>query len=119
MNIFDEFIMGNMENIEWCFELSHFNQRLSENNISLNYIKKMVLEEDFIRYEQESNNSYAVYYPAPPTKKYKEIKLVLSCDKNKISVITVMPITGKFKNEKYESLKKKRDKAHSSVNRRF
>lgn len=119
MNVFDDFIVGDIENIEWCFELSHFNQRLSENNISLNYIKKMVLEEDFIRYEQETGNSYAVYYPAPNTKDYDEIKLVLSCDKNTISVITVVPITKKFKKDEYAKLKKKRDKAHSRVNRRF
>lgn len=119
MNIFDEFLVGNVEEIDWCFELSHFNQRLSENNISLKYIQKMIMEEDFIRYEQETGNSYAVYYPAPPTKKYDEIKLVFSCERNTISIITVMPITEKFKNDKYTSLKKKRDKAHASVNRRF
>lgn len=119
MNIFDEFIVGNTDDIDWCFELSHFNQRLSENNISLKYIKQIVKEEDFLRYDQESSNSYGVYYPAPPTKDYDEIKLVFNCDKNKISIVTVMPITDKFKNEKYKKLKKKRDKAHKSANRRF
>ncbi|MDO5848344.1 MAG: DUF4258 domain-containing protein [Methanobrevibacter sp.] len=119
MNIFDEFIVGNVEEIDWCFELSHFNQRLSDNNISLKYVKQVIMEEDFIRYEQEADKSYGVYYPAPPTKDYDEIKLVFSCDKNTISLVTIMPITGKFKNKKYNDLKKKRDKAHSSVNRRF
>ena len=119
MNIFDDFIVGNYEEIEWCFELTHFNERLNDNNISLSYIKQVVLEEDFIRYEQESDNNYAVYYPAPSTKDYNEIKLVFSCEENKINILTVIPITKKFKNKKYETIKKKRDKAHSKVNRNF
>ncbi len=119
MNIFDEFIVGNVDNINWCFELSHFNQRLSDNNISLDYIKKIVMEEDFIRYEYESDNTYAVYYPAPPTKKYKEIKLVLGCKNNTISILTVIPMTKKLKNEKHAKIKKKKDKAYASANRNF
>lgn len=119
MNVFDDFIVGDLENISWCFELSHFNQRLVENNISLEYIKKIIYEEDYIRYEQESNNSYAVYYPAPSTKNYKEIKLIFSCKDSEISILTVMPITNKFKNKKYENLKNKVDKAHDKVNRNF
>lgn len=119
MNSFDEFIIGNTEYIEWNFELTHFNQRLTENKLSLNYIKNLIYKEDFIRYNQEQDNKYGVYYPAPSSKEYDEIKIVFKCHENKIDLITVMPITDKFEDEKISKIKKKRDKAHTSVNRRF
>ena len=50
MNSFDEFIIGNIEYIEWNFQLTHFNQRLTENNINLDYIEHLIYDEDFIRY---------------------------------------------------------------------
>lgn len=119
MNSFDEFIIGNIESIEWSFELTHFNQRLVENKISLNYIKHLIYEEDFIRYDQDPNNKYSVYYPAPASKEYDEIKIVFKCYEDKIDLITVMPITDKFKDKKISEIKKKRDKAQSSANKRF
>ena len=76
MNIFDEFIIGNTDVIEWGFDNSHFNQRLLDNGISRKFIEDTVKNQEPLRWENESGSKYAVFFNAPSTKDYKEIKVI-------------------------------------------
>ena len=101
MNIFDEFIIGNTDVIEWGFDNSHFNQRLLDNGISRKFIEDTVKNQEPLRWENESGSKYAVFFNAPSTKDYKEIKVIFGCEGNKINLVSVIPISKKFKSKKY------------------
>lgn len=118
MNIFDEFLVGNTENIEWGFGNTHFNKRLMDNGISIEFIKETVMYEEPLRYEQESQSSYAVFFNAPPSKDYKEIKIIFGCEGSKINLVSVIPITKKFKSEDYKKMEKMKSKAYAKRNKK-
>ena len=109
MDIFDEYIVGNLSSINWCFD----------NGISRDYIVDTVLNEEPLRYEPSGNHQYEVIFPAPKTKKYSEIKVVFACDNNTINLVTVMPNAttnrqkNTYKSQNYKSLEKKKQKAYS------
>ena len=110
MNVFDKFIVGDTGSIEWCFENTHFNRRLSDNGISREYVVDCVMYEEPISYERLENNLYAVVFKAPSTKEYKEIRVVFACNGNKIDLVTVMrnnETTTNRQNKQYQSEKKK------------
>ena len=110
MNVFDKFIVGDTGNIEWCFENTHFNRRLSDNGISREFIVDCVMNEEPISYERLEDNKYAVVFKAPPSKDYKEIRVVFGCSGNKIDLVTVMrnnETTTNRQNRQYQSEKKK------------
>ena len=119
MDIFDEYIVGNLSSINWSFENTHFIQRLDDNGISRDYIVDTVLNEEPLRYEPSGNHQYEVIFPAPKTKKYSEIKVVFACDNNTINLVTVMPNAttnrqkNTYKSQNYKSLEKKKQKAYS------
>ena len=119
MDIFDEYIVGNLDNINWCFENTHFLQRLQDNGISREYIVDTILNEEPLRYEPNGNHQYEVIFPAPETKKYSEIKVIFACDNNTINLVTVMPNAttnrqkNTYKSTSYKNLEKKRLKAYS------
>ena len=110
MKVFDRFILGDTENIDWCFENTHFNQRLSDNGIKRQYIVDTVMYEEPLRYEKSGNEEYEVIYEAPANKDYKEIKLIFACHGNTIDLVTIMPnfqtATNRQK-KKYQSDKRK------------
>ena len=62
MKVFDKFILGDTESIDWCFENTHINQRLSDNGIKREYIVDCVMYEEPLRYEKNGNNEYEVIY---------------------------------------------------------
>ncbi len=110
MNVFDKFIVGDTENIDWCFENTHFNRRLSDNGISREYIVDCVMYEEPISYERLEDNKYAVVFKAPPSKDYKEIRVVFGCSGNKIDLVTIMrnnETTTNRQNKQFQSAKKK------------
>ncbi|KZX13240.1 DUF4258 domain-containing protein [Methanobrevibacter oralis] len=121
MNVFDKFIMGDTGSINWCFENKHFNQRLSDNGISREFIVDTLMYEEPISHEHLESNKYAVVFKAPPSKEYKEIRVVLSCDGNTINLVTIMRnneiITNRqnnqYKSDKEKNIEKKRLKALS------
>lgn len=119
MDIFDEYIVGNLSSINWCFENTHFIQRLDDNGISRDYIVDTVLNEEPLRYEPSGNHQYEVIFPAPKTKKYSEIKVVFACNNNTINLVTVMPNAttnrqkNTYKSQNYKNLEKKKQKAYS------
>lgn len=110
MNVFDKFIVGDTENIDWCFENTHFVRRLSENGISREFIVDCVMYEEPITYERLEDNKYAVVFKAPSSKDYKEIRVVFACSGNKIDLVTIMrnnETTTNRQNKQYQSEKKK------------
>ena len=119
MNVFDKFIVGDTESIDWCFENRHFNQRLSENGIKREFIVDAVMYEEPIRYEKSGPNEYEVIYEAPANKDYKELKLIFGCHGNTIDLVTVMPNfqtatnrqRKKYQSDKRKDIEKKRLKA--------
>ncbi len=121
LNAFDKFEIGQTESIDWCFENTHFQKRLQDNGISLDFIIKTVKYDEPLRYEKTGKNQYSVYFKAPATKNYSEIKIVFACCDNKINLVTIMPEgtterqKNTFKSDKYKDIEKKRKKAISSV----
>ncbi|MDD5959601.1 MAG: DUF4258 domain-containing protein [Methanobrevibacter wolinii] len=119
MNAFDRFVIGDTDNIEWCFENRHFNKRLLDNGISREFIVDTVYNEEPINYEHSGKNQYAVIFPAPSTKNYSEIKVIFACNDNKIDLVTIMP-HGKtnrqqntYKSDSYKKKEKMINKAKS------
>ena len=121
MNVFDRFEIGDTQSIDWCFENTHFNQRLSENGIKREFIVDTVMYEEPVRCEKSGINEYEVIYNAPPNKDYKEIKLIFACHGNTIDLVTIMPNfqtatnrqKKKYQSDKRKDIEKKRLKAMS------
>ena len=110
MNVFDEFLMGESENIEWCFENKHFLERLNENGINRQYIVDCIMGEEPINWEHLEGEKYSVIFKAPENKDYKEIRIVMACNNNSIDLITIMrnnETTTNRQNKQYQSNKKK------------
>lgn len=110
MNVFDKFLLGDTQNIDWCFENRHFNERLSENGIKRDYIVDCVMNEEPVTYEHLDSNKYAVVFKAPPSKDYKEIRVVFACTNNTIDLVTIMrnnETTTNRQNKQFQSDKKK------------
>ena len=102
MNVFDKFIMGDTAGIDWCFENTHFINRLQDNGISKQYIMDCVMNEEPVSWERVEGNTYAVVFEAPINKDYKEIRVLMACSGNSIDLVTIM------RNKEIESLIKKK-----------
>lgn len=121
MKVFDKFIVGDTENINWCFENRHFNERLGQNGIKREWIVDTVMYEEPLRYEKSGDNEYSVIFKAPENKNYSELKLIFGCHDNTIDLVTVMPNSEsatnrhkqKYKSSKQKDIDKKRLKAIS------
>lgn len=110
MNVFDKFLMGETTSIQWCFENRHFLDRLNENGLSRDYVIDCLMMEEPVSWEHVENEKYAVVYKAPPSKDYREIRLILACTGNSIDLVTVMrnnETTTSRQNRQYQSDKKK------------
>ena len=110
MNVFDKFIMGDTATIDWCFENRHFIERLDENGISRQYVVDCLMNEEPISWEHIEREKYAAVFKAPPSKYYKEIRVVMACSGNSIDLVTVMrnnETTTNRQNRQYQSEKKK------------
>lgn len=110
MNVFDKFVMGDTAGIDWCFENRHFIQRLDENGISREYVVDCLLNEEPISWEHIEREKYAAVFKAPPSKDYKEIRVVMACKGNSIDLVTVMrnnETTTNRQKKQYQSDKKK------------
>ncbi|WP_407391569.1 DUF4258 domain-containing protein [Methanobrevibacter sp.] len=121
MNVFDKFIMGEVTGINWCFENRHFQERLQENGISRQYIMDCIMTEEPVSWEHVEGSTYAVVFPAPINKDYKEIRVLMACSGNSIDLITIMrnneTTTNRqkrqYQSDKQKNLEKKRLKALS------
>lgn len=121
MKVFDKFMIGETESIEWCFENTHFIERLKENGIKKEYIIDKIMNEEPITHDPLENEEYAVIYDAPSNKDYDELRVIFACDKNCINLVTIMPNSQtatnrqkkKYQSDKRKSIEKKRLKAIS------
>lgn len=110
MNVFDKFVMGDTAGIDWCFENRHFIQRLDENGISREYVVDCLLNEEPVSWEHIEREKYAAVFKAPPSKDYKEIRVVMACKGNSIDLVTIMrnnETTTNRQKKQYQSDKKK------------
>ncbi len=121
MNAYDKFLIGDTSTIEWCFEMRHFNERLTDNGISRNYVVDCLMDEEPIKCEHLDNNKYAVVYKAPANKDYKEIRIVMAIKGNSINLITIMRNDEtaterqkrQYQSSDYKDIEKKRKLAES------
>lgn len=119
MNVFDKFIMGDTAGINWCFENRHFVERLDENGISREFIVDCLMNEEPVSWEHIEREKYAAVFKAPPSKDYKEVRVVMACSGNSIDLLTVMrnneTTTNRqkrqYQSDKKKSIEKKRIKA--------
>lgn len=110
MNVFDEFLMGECEKIEWCFDNRHFIERLKENGINRDFIVDCVMLEEPVSWQHLEGEKYSVVFKAPNNKDYKEIRVVMACKDNSIDLITIMrndETTTNRQNRQYQSNKRK------------
>ncbi len=121
MNVFDKFMMGETSSINWCFENRHFQERLRENGLSQSYVVDCLMMEEPISWQHVEGDLYAVVYDAPPSKDYREIRILLACRGNSIDLVTIMrnneTTTNRqkrqYQSDKQKSIEKKRLKALS------
>ena len=121
MNVFDKFMIGETAGINWCFENRHFQQRLSENGINQSYVVDCLMNEEPVTWQHIEKDMYAVVYEAPPTKDYREIRILLACKGNSIDLVTIMrnneTTTNRqkrqYQSDKDKKIEKKRLKALS------
>ena len=90
MNVFDKFLIGDLDYIYFDFSGVHLDKRLKENGITLEYIKYLIYNVEPLYFIHSRGNSYAVYYESPQTKDYDEIKLIFVCEDYRIVVVSVM-----------------------------
>ena len=77
--------------------------------------------EEPVSWERVEKNTYAVVYPAPQNKSYREIRILMACSNNSIDLVTVMrnneTATNRqkkqYQSDKKKNLEKKRLKALS------
>ena len=125
MNVFDLYLIGDVDSINWGFQSLHLNQRLRDNGINLDYIQDLVFNEVPIDFAYSRDNRFEVFFETPDTKDYAELKLIFACGSNSIDVISVMPNTlnGSYKNQtkycsdSHKKLKKQQAKAYAKRKR--
>ena len=127
MNVFDLYIIGEVDSIKWNFNCLHLSDRLRENGVNLDYIKNMVLNEEPIYFEHSRGNRYEVFFETPDTKEYDELKLIFACHNDEIAVISVMQNTligtnknqTKFYSKEMKNIKSLTAKAHAKRARMY
>lgn len=91
MHVFDLYLIGDVDSINWGFHSPHLDQRLRENCIELDYIQDMIFYEEPVDFAYIGDNRYEVFIESPRSKKYAELRLIFACGEDSIDVITVMP----------------------------
>ncbi len=119
MDVFDRFLIGDTGTIDWCFDNTHFIQRLNKYRISRDFIVDTILEEEPLRYDTSGPGKYEVVFKAPQNKEYKEIRVIFACQNNRIDLLTVIPEgrtqrqKNRYADEDYKNLEKMRNKAYA------
>ena len=119
MHVFDLYLIGDVDSINWGFHSPHLNRRLRENCIKLDYIQDMIFYEEPVDFAYIGDNRYEVFIESPRSKTYDELKLIFACGDDSIDVITVMPNNhvGNNKNQtmfytdRHKKFKKQQSKA--------
>ena len=91
MNVYDLYLLGNVDSINWGFHSLHMDQCLSENGFGLEYLVDMIFYEQPIDYAYIGDNRYEVFIESPERKYFDELTLIFACGIDSIEVVTVMP----------------------------
>ena len=116
MDVFDRFLIGDTGTIDWCFDNTHFIQRLNKYRISRDFIVDTILEEEPLRYDTSGPGKYEVVFKAPQN---KEFRVIFACQNNRIDLLTVIPEgrtqrqKNRYADEDYKNLEKMRNKAYA------
>ena len=78
MHVFDLYLIGDVDSINWGFHSGHLDQRLRENCIKLDYIQDMIFYEEPVDFAYIGDNRYEVFIESPRSKKYAELRLIFA-----------------------------------------
>ncbi|WP_407380969.1 hypothetical protein [Methanobrevibacter sp.] len=109
MNCIDELLLGSISRDRLNFNSCHFNFRLKQNRISIDYVEHALLNmEPLDCLNGNKKNSYELFYDAPESKCYDEIKIVVYDCNTHINVSTVMS-PNESKSQKHRNSQKQDD----------
>lgn len=92
-SLIDQLYLGNLSSEYINFQNTHFLKRLRDNNISLDFVKNLVLNEEILDYRPSYNhgeNSYELFYPAPESKDYSNLKVCVKVYNGCVNLMTIM-----------------------------
>ena len=111
ISLIDELYLGNLDSNYINFNNVHFLKRLNENKISLDFVKNLILNEEILDYSPSFNhgpNSYELYYPAPDSKDYNNLKVCVKIYDDCINLVTVMADSSSCSKSRNDSTKSKK-----------
>ena len=125
MHVFDQYLIGDLDNIKFDFNSFHLQERLRENNISQSVIENIVRNEEPEYHIASHDDRFEVFFRAPENKDYEYLKLIIKCESSTICVITLFPDSTvgdnknrtKFHSKKHKNVKNMVFKAHSQRKR--
>ena len=115
ISLIDELYLGNLDSNYINFNNAHFLKRLRENKISLDFVKNLILNEEILDYGPSSGHgkgSYELYYPAPDSKDYANLKVCVKIYDDCINLVTIMADSvscSKSRNDSTKSKKKRNE----------
>lgn len=115
ISLIDELYLGNLDSNYINFNNVHFLKRLDENKISLDFVKNLILNEEILDYCPSSDHgrdSYELYYPAPDSKDYSNLKVCVKIYNDCINLVTIMADSltcSKSRNDSTKSKKKRNE----------
>ena len=115
ISLIDELYLGNLDSNYINFNNAHFLKRLDENKISLDFVKNLIFNEEILDYGPSSGHgedSYELYYPAPDSKDYSNLKVCVKIYNDCINLVTIMADSltcSKSRNDSTKSKKKRNE----------
>ena len=115
ISLIDELYLGNLDSNYINFNNVHFLKRLDENKISLDFVKNLIFNEEILDYGPSSGHgedSYELYYPAPDSKDYSNLKVCVKIYNDCINLVTIMADSltcSKSRNDSTKSKKKRNE----------
>ena len=92
-SLVNQLYLGNLGSEYVNFNNRHFLKRLKDNNLSLDFVKDLIFNEEMIDYKHSSGygpDSYELYYPAPDSKDYLHLKVCVKVYGGRINLMTVI-----------------------------
>ena len=112
MNIFDRFLVGDMDNVDLNLNNPHINESIRKNSLNREDVINALLYEEVSDWEMGHDGRLVVFYTcealntSPMAKDHKYYKMVLNSLNGSLNVVTVIPETRLFR----DSVSKRRDK---------
>lgn len=106
VEIFDRFLQGEIELKDLDLNSYHLNDRIAENSLNKDDVINALLNEEIVHQDTTMDGKYVIYYTCaalkskPKNKDHKYYKMILNCDKGSVVVITIIPTTDLFRDNK-------------------